>query len=90
MFEGWDYPYLKSVECYPEENGSTKKAVELAGVSQPWWYAWLRLKTNLQFTGDWNTPVTTNEISTATESILEFLGKKSCIHSPHSEIIGSR
>jgi peptidoglycan hydrolase-like amidase len=82
MFEGWDYPYLKSVECYPEENGTTKKAVELAGVSQPWWYAWLRLKTDLQFTGDWNNPVTTSEVATATTSILEFLGKRSCGQSP--------
>ncbi len=78
MFDGWDYPYLKSVECYPEENGPSRKAVEVSGISQPWWFAWLQLKTDLKFTGNWNEPANQQEIETATASILQFLGKRSC------------
>ncbi len=30
MFEGWDYPYLKSVECYPEEEKISTGSVSAA------------------------------------------------------------
>jgi stage II sporulation protein D len=78
MFEGWNYPYLKSVECYPEESGQNQKAVELNGINEPWWLAWLRIKIAHQFTGKWNNHVQVSEIQSATTSLLSYLGKQSC------------
>ncbi len=78
MFEGWDYPYLKSVECYPEENNQNQKAVELSGISEPWWLSWLRIKLNQEFTGQWNDPVQQSEIQSATSALLKYLVKRPC------------
>ncbi|HSE40865.1 MAG TPA: SpoIID/LytB domain-containing protein [Acidobacteriota bacterium] len=81
MFEGWNYPYLKSVDCYPEENGQNLKAVEIQGFNEPWWLAWLKIKLNPELIGNWKDPVNLSEVESATGSVLRFLGKSSCSQS---------
>lgn len=78
MFDGWNYPYLKSVECLPEENGLSQKAVQIAGQSAPWWMAWLSVKTSQQFQGSMQDPITSEEAESSFAAVLKYLGKTSC------------
>jgi stage II sporulation protein D len=81
MFDGWNYPYLKSVSCYPEESGERQKAVELHGRVQPWWMSWLSLKTGRSYPADLSRPASALEIQEATNDILQYLGKTACSQS---------
>jgi SpoIID/LytB domain protein len=78
MFEDWNYPYLRGVECYPEESGSQKSTISIHGKMQPWWLAWLGLKTGKKFSGDLNQTIATEEAVSVTNALLSYLGKTSC------------
>lgn len=78
MFDGWNFPYLKSVECLPEENGISQKAVQISGQSSPWWMAWIVLKTSQSLPGSMQEPVTSEEAVSTFGSVLGYLGKSSC------------
>ncbi|HJZ11616.1 MAG TPA: SpoIID/LytB domain-containing protein, partial [Acidobacteriota bacterium] len=82
MFEGWDYPYLKGVECYPEEETSYAKPTTIRGESLEWPAAWVHLKTgkspNMNQIGD----LTIVEAETTTAALLRYLGKSPCEAQP--------
>src|SRR5262249_36161508 len=78
MFEGWNYPYLKGVECYPEESESTQKMAKISGQTSPWWRAWLDTKLSVRVPNNMNDPVDPQQASAAMVSLLRYLGKTSC------------
>jgi stage II sporulation protein D len=82
MFDGWNYPYLKSVECYPEETEGVHKSVQLRGIRRDWTVAWLSAKTGHSYTGSLSLPVTASEVQSEVQAILAFLGKKPCNDAP--------
>jgi stage II sporulation protein D len=84
MFEGWNYPYLKSVTCYPEENPQRSQAVEIQGQLQSWSGAWLRLKLDSFNVEDTNELLEVPEATRAVENLLRYLGKTSCSQDPLS------
>lgn len=78
VFENMNYPYLKSVECYPEENTTKQSSAKLEGASRPWWLSWLNAKTGSSIGGDMNLPLQRQEAVSATSDLLRYLGKTSC------------
>jgi len=78
VFEGWNYPYLKSVECYPEQENVAVRSVELRGRKETWDRAWLDLKSGIRIQNDPDAPASVQEISNAMVLLLESLGKTSC------------
>lgn len=78
VFENMNFPYLKSVECYPEESKTKQLSAKLEGTSQPWWLSWLNAKLNTTIGGDMNQSLQKNEAVSATSSLLQYLGKTSC------------
>lgn len=78
MFEGWDYPYLKSVECYPEEEKISTRSVSIHGREEQWNEAWLQFKTGLRVDQYGETKATTEEIRSALPLLLQSLGKTAC------------
>jgi stage II sporulation protein D len=84
MFDGWDYPYLKSVECYPEEEKISLKSVALQGREEPWAEAWLSLKTGIQTQHNPETAASVQEMEAAMPVLLQSLGKTACSSHPLS------
>lgn len=78
MFEGWNYPYLKSVTCYPEENEKHPEAVQIHGRMEPWWAAWLHLKLGSLDARDMNEVMELSEAERAVADLLRYLGKTPC------------
>lgn len=78
MFEDMNFPYLKSVECYPEEKGISPAASKLEGSIRPWWMSWLNAKTGTATEGDMNQPLRREEAIQATSDVLRYLGKNPC------------
>lgn len=78
MFEGWDYPYLRSVECYPEEEKISLKSVALQGREEQWAEAWLYLKTGIHTQQNPETIASIQEMEAAMPALLESLGKTAC------------
>jgi stage II sporulation protein D len=79
MFEGWNYPYLKSVACYPEESAQrNSSAVQLSGEAEPWWLAWIELKLTKTYSGQQDTNIEISEAASATADLLRYLGKTPC------------
>jgi len=78
MFEGWNYPYLKSVECYPEESETAHGKTKLHGQKQEYWLSWVATRTGQSFSGNINEPLTESEVFETTSSLLRYLGKKPC------------
>jgi peptidoglycan hydrolase-like amidase len=78
MFEGWNYPYLKGVECYPEESETTQKMAKISGQTAAWWRAWLDTKLSVRVPDNLNDPVDSQQASAAMASLLRYLGKTTC------------
>ncbi|HSP06318.1 MAG TPA: SpoIID/LytB domain-containing protein, partial [Acidobacteriota bacterium] len=78
MFENMNFPYLKSVECYPEEGATKQASAKLEGSVQPWWLAWMNAKMGSAVGGDMSQPLQTAEAASAISELLQFLGKTSC------------
>jgi stage II sporulation protein D len=78
VFEGWNYPYLKSVECYPEEEKVASRSVEIQGRKETWDRAWLSLKAGMQTANNPEAPVTAQEVQQGMLLLLNSLGKVSC------------
>ena len=84
MFDGWDYPYLRSVECYPEEEKISLRSIALQGREEPWAEAWLSLKTGIQTQHNPETAASVQEIEAAMPVLLQSLGKTACSSHPLS------
>jgi hypothetical protein len=82
MFEGWNYPYLKSVECYPEEEKISTRSVQIQGRKESWDRAWLDLKSGIQTGNNPESPPTIQEVQQAMSLLLSSLGKASCSETP--------
>jgi stage II sporulation protein D len=82
MFEGWNYPYLRSVECYPEEEVIQTGSVALRGKQQQWHPAWLHLKTGIAIDQNPETRVNKQEIESSFTRLLLSLGKPACSAAP--------
>ena len=82
MFEGWDYPYLKSVECYPEEEKIVSRSVPIQGREGLWTEAWLGLKTGLRVDQNGDAKIAAQEVQSSVQSLLHALGKTACAASP--------
>jgi stage II sporulation protein D len=78
MFEGWNYPYLKSVECYPEEEKVSTRSVLLQGRKETWEGAWLSLKTGMEMKYNPEAPASVQEIESLMPLVLQALGKTTC------------
>ena len=78
MFEGWNYPYLRSVECYPEEETASQGAINLKGSQETWSKAWFKLKTDAETSGDMQGSISLAQAENAVSIMLETLGKTSC------------
>lgn len=78
MFEDMNYPYLKSVECYPEQKAAAPASAKLEGSIRSWWLSWLNAKTGVVVDGDMSQPLHREEAIQATSGVLRFLGKSSC------------
>ena len=78
MFENMNLPYLKSVECYPEEGATKQASAKLEGRIQPWWLSWLNAKTGSSFAGDMTAPLQMEEAMSAAADLLRSLGKTAC------------
>lgn len=78
MFEGWNYPYLKSVDCYPEQNGTVPRTMQIDGAAAPWWLAWVNLKAGIQLSGNLDKPISVEEAQSTLQAMLSFLGKTAC------------
>jgi peptidoglycan hydrolase-like amidase len=82
MFEGWNYPYLKGVECYPEEEKISTRSVSLQGRPDPWFAAWLYLKTGIRIDQNLEAISTKQEIESTVPALLQSLGKTACASNP--------
>ena len=82
MFEGWDYPYLKSVECYPEEEKISTGSIPIRGREEEWHEAWLNLKTGISVDQNGETRASREEIQAAMPVVLNSLGKSACSAAP--------
>lgn len=85
MFDGWNYPYLKGVDCYPEETGTgaaQAAAVRLKGSATAWPQAWLELKAGIPTPADPAGKLTVPEAEAAVGQLLRYLGKNACAGDP--------
>jgi stage II sporulation protein D len=82
MFEGWDYPYLKSVECYPEEEKVSTGSIPVRGREEEWHEAWVNLKTGIAVDQNGETRASKTEIEASMPVLLDSLGKTACSAAP--------
>ena len=78
MFEDWTDPYLRGVECYPEESKTQNSMPSIRGKQRDWSVAWVSLKTGKELSGDLSVPILPEEAVVLTDLLLAYLGKTPC------------
>lgn len=78
MFDDWKDPYLRGVECYPEESKTQNSMPSIRGKQRDWAVAWVSLKTGKELSGDLSVPILPEEAVALTDLLLAYLGKTPC------------